>query len=406
MQEAYDVVVAGAGPAGLGFAREVASRSDYSVAVLERNDDLRENDKSTGGTFLEVVEGYGLPDHVVMAGTDSVAFEGPAATGRLDIEGYVLDFPALLEFLGRDAAAAGADVHTGVTVTGPLLENGGVRGVRYRSLDGESGYDRERDLRASVTVDATGPTATLTSDLGFFDRGTAQRGIGLEFEAEGRYETEGTMLFRFDHSVAPGGYAWTFPAGDGVFKAGVCWVDDFRAVHGSDATIHEHVERWVESDPRWQADRVRAKHAGEVVSNNSLDRRADDGFLAVGDAVSSINPLFGEGIRPGMQSAEMAADVALDALDAGDVSRERLAAYERRWREEKGRAWTLQRVVGELLYDFDADQQDRFVRKVDGLSPAATERLRTYELSFRDLVGLYPFAPKDLVKVPRLMRHL
>jgi digeranylgeranylglycerophospholipid reductase len=102
----------------------------------------------------------------------------------------------------------------------------------------------------------------------------------------------------------------------------------------------------------------------------------------------------------------MAADVALDALDAGDVSRERLAPYERRWREEKGRAWTLQRIVGELLYDFDADQQDRFVRNVDGLSTAATERLRTYELSLRDLVGLYPFAAKDLAKVPRLMRHL
>jgi digeranylgeranylglycerophospholipid reductase len=400
MEEAYDVVVAGAGPAGLQFAREVAARSDYSIAVLERNDDLRENDKSTGGTFLEVVEGYDLPDDVVMAGTDSVTFEGPTATGRLDIEGYVLDFPALLEFLGREATAAGTDVHTGVAVTGPLLENGGVRGVRYRGPDGSG------ELRASVTVDATGPAAVLTSDLGYFDRGTAQRGIGLEFEAEGRYDTGGTMLFRFDHSVAPGGYAWTFPAGDGAFKAGVCWVDDFRAVRGDGATIHEYVERWVESDPRWRVDRIRAKHAGEAVSNNSLNRRADDGFLAVGDAVSSINPLFGEGIRPGMQSAEMAADVALDALDAGDVSRERLAPYERRWREEKGRAWTLQRIVGELLYDFDADQQDRFVRNVDGLSTAATERLRTYELSLRDLVGLYPFAAKDLAKVPRLMRHL
>ena len=402
MDAEYDVVVAGGGPAGLQFAREVASRSTHSVAVLERNDALRDNDKSTGGTFVEVVEGYGLPDEVVMSPTDSVTFEGPTATGRLDIQGYVLDFPEFVEFLGRDAAAAGADVFTDTAVTGPIVEDGGVRGVRYRPRGGE----RETPVRASITVDATGPTAALTSELGLFDRAAAQRGIGLEFEVEGTCETDRTMLFRFDHSVAPGGYAWTFPAGDGVFKTGVCWVDDFHAVHGDGRAIHEYVERWIEDDPRWEADRIRARHAGEVVSNNSLDRRAADGFLAVGDAVSSINPLFGEGIRPGMQSAEMAADVAVDALDAGDPSRERLAAYERRWREAKGRAWKLQRIVGELLYDFDADQQDRFVRKANGLSPAATERLRTYDLRALDLVGLYPFDPKDLVKVPTLMRHL
>jgi digeranylgeranylglycerophospholipid reductase len=404
MQETYDVVVAGGGPAGLQFAREVASRSDRSVAVLERNDALRENDKSTGGTFVEVVEGYGIPDEVVMSRTESVTFEGPTSSGRLDIEGYVLDFPALLEFLGDAAAAAGADVITGTEVTGPVLEGDAIRGVRYRDADGGRGDGAE--LGAAVTVDATGPAATLTSELGFFDREAAQRGIGLEFEVEGSYETGGTMLFRFDHAAAPGGYAWTFPAGEGVFKAGVCWVDDFNAVHGDGATVHDHVERWIAGDPRWSAGRIRAKHAGEAVSNNSLNRRAADGFLAVGDAVSSINPLFGEGIRPGMQSAEMAADVALDALDAGDVSRGRLGAYERRWNEEKGRAWKLQRIVGELLYDFDADQQDRFVRKANGLSPAATERLRTYDLGVLDLLGLYPFDPADLAKVPRLMRHL
>ena len=403
MQEAYDVVVAGGGPAGLQFAREVASRSDRSIAVLERNDALRDNDKSTGGTFAEVVEGYGIPDGVVMSGTGSVVFEGPTASGRFDVEGYVLDFPSFLEFLGRDAAGSGAEVFTGTAVTGPILEDGAVRGVRYRDTGGAG---EEGELRATVTVDATGPNATLASELGFFDRGTAQRGIGLEFEVEGTYETGETMLFRFDHSTAPGGYAWTFPAGAEAFKAGVCWVDDFNAVHDDGGTIHEYVEQWVRGDPRWSVDRIRAKHAGEAVSNNSLNRRATNGFLAVGDAVSSINPLFGEGIRPGMQSAEMAADVALDALEAGDVSRERLRPYERRWNEEKGRAWKLQRIVGELLYDFDADQQDRFVRRVDGLSPAAAERLRTYSLSLRDLLGLYPFDPRDLPKVPTLLRHL
>jgi digeranylgeranylglycerophospholipid reductase len=140
--------------------------------------------------------------------------------------------------------------------------------------------------------------------------------------------------------------------------------------------------------------------------NNSLNRRAVDGLVAVGDAVSSINPLFGEGIRPGMESARMAVDVAIDALAAGDTSRGGLAPYERRWNDQKGFHWRIQRIVGELLYDFDADQQARFVRKAGRLDREGAARLQRYELSLRDYLSLYPFDPSDVRKVPRLLRHV
>ncbi|PSQ27892.1 NAD(P)/FAD-dependent oxidoreductase, partial [Halobacteriales archaeon QS_9_67_15] len=85
-----DVVVAGGGPAGLQFAREVAARSDYTVTVLEANDALSDNDKSTGGTFDQVVQRYDIPDSVVMAENEDVVFEAPGASSRLPIPGYVL----------------------------------------------------------------------------------------------------------------------------------------------------------------------------------------------------------------------------------------------------------------------------------------------------------------------------
>jgi len=395
------VVVVGGGPAGLQFAREMGERTDAAVAVLEANAALSDNDKSTGGTFGQVVDGFDVPESVVMAASPEVVFEGPTASARLAIPNYVLDFPAFLDFLGEDAADRGVDVHTGVRVTEPVTEAGTVTGVRCR--DGGT----KRTVAADLVVDASGPAGVLTDQLGMWDREAAQRGVGLEFEATGRYD-EDAMLFAFDHEAAPGGYAWTFPAGDGVFKTGVCWVDDFYERHRSpdDATIREYVRAWAESDPRWEIDEVRAVHAGEARSDNSLNRRVDDGVLAVGDAVSSINPLFGEGIRPAMESARMAAGEAADALAANDTSRERLAAYERRWDRQKGRDWKRQRVVGELLYDFDARQQDRFVERAARLSPAQLDRLQRYELGLSDLLELYPFEAADLRKAPKLLRHL
>ena len=394
----YDIVVAGGGPAGLQFAREIGSRTDHAVAVLEANRRLSDNDKSTGGTFHQVIEGFDIPDHVVMASSPDVIFEGPTASERLEIPNYVLDFPAFLEFLGEDASSHGVDIHTGTRVTGPLVEDGTVVGV-------DCGGNQE--FTADVVVDATGPAGVLTTRLDMWDPDAAQRGIGKEFEAEGRFDHD-SMLFRFDHEYAPGGYAWVFPAGEGAFKIGVCWVDDFYERHRNpaDGSIDEYVQRWIDSDDRWDVDDVRAVHAGQAISDNSINRRAGDGIVAVGDAVSSINPLFGEGIRPGMESAAMAADVVTDALAVGDTSREFLARYEKRWNREKGPKWKTQRMVGELLYDFDADQQDGFVERAGRLSATQADRLQRYELTLSDLLELYPFKLKDVPKAPTLLRHV
>lgn len=399
--ESYDVVVAGGGPAGLQFARETCDRTDRSVAVLEANPALADNDKSTGGTFPGLLERYDVPDSVVMARNEGVMLEGPTERSRFDIANCVLDFPAFLEFLGRDAAERGADVRTRTRVTGPVLEDGEVVGVNCRTPAGPA------RIGADVVVDATGPAGALTTELDMWDRGAAQRGVAKEYEIEGAYDLD-ALLFRFDHDVAPGGYAWTFPAGDGVFKAGVCWIDDFRPAHApeDDPAIDAYIEAWAEEDPRWSVEEVRAVHAGEARSDNSINQRAGDGVVAIGDAVSSINPVFGEGIRPAMESAAMASDVVADALDRGDTSREALVPYERRWNREKGRAWRTQRMVGELLYDFSPAQQDGFVRRAGELSEPQLERFQQYELTVRDLLGLYPPAARDLRKLPTLLRHL
>jgi digeranylgeranylglycerophospholipid reductase len=397
----FDIVVAGAGPSGLQFARELGERTDHSVVVLERNDELTDNDKSTGGTFHQVIEGFGIPDRVVMDASPDVIFEGPETRSRLAIPNYVLDFPAFLQFLGEDARERGVEVVTGSRVTEPITEGGVVEGVRTRQSGDTVAY------YGDVVVDATGPAGVLTSQLDMWNPDKAQRGIGKEYQARGSFDHD-SMLFRFDHEYAPGGYAWVFPGGDGVFKVGVCWVDDFYERHRpqSDGGIDEYVRRWIESDDRWTVDEVEDVHAGEAISDNSINRRAGDGIVAVGDSVSSINPLFGEGIRPGMESAEMAADVVIEALREGDTSRRRLIEYEKRWNREKGPKWKTQRMVGELLYDFDAEQQNRFVRKAGQLSDEQADRLQRYELTLLDLLSLYPFKPKDIPKAPTLLRHV
>lgn len=397
----FDIVVAGAGPAGLQFAREVGKRTDYSVAVIERNEKLTDNDKSTGGTFHQVIDGFDIPDNVVMDKSPDVIFEGPEASSRLPIPNYILDFPSFLKYLGEDAKQHGVNIITGVAVSEPITKDGIVEGVRCRQ------NGRSRDYYGDVVVDATGPNGTLTSTLDMWDPNKAQRGIGKEYQVRGSFDCQ-SMLFRFNHEYAPGGYAWVFPGGDDIFKIGVCWVVDFheRNRQPNYGVIDDYLKKMIASDDRWRVDEIQETHAGEAISDNSLNKRADDGIVAVGDAVSSINPLFGEGIRPGMESADMAADTVIEALRKGDTSEKKLIEYEKRWNRDKGSRWKMQRMVGELLYDFNAEQQNQFVKKAGQLSDTQVSRLQRYELTLIDLLSLYPPKLKDISKVPKLFRHI
>lgn len=79
MNDRYDVIIVGAGPAGAQCARNLAERG-YDVIVLEteaEDEFPAQSNKSTGGTFASMMTSFGIPDDVVMHATDSVVVESP-----------------------------------------------------------------------------------------------------------------------------------------------------------------------------------------------------------------------------------------------------------------------------------------------------------------------------------------
>jgi menaquinone-9 beta-reductase len=62
-------------------------------------------------------------------------------------------------------------------------------------------------------------------------------------------------------------------------------------------------------------------------------RLADEGLLLVGDAAGYYDPFTGEGIYRALRGAELAAEIAIPALTANDLSAARLHTYELRQRQ-------------------------------------------------------------------------
>ena len=96
-------------------------------------------------------------------------------------------------------------------------------------------------------------------------------------------------------------------------------------------------------------------HGGILRYSEGLkDQFYHNKVVAVGDAVSAINPRGGEGIRYAMPSADLACEYMHDYLTTGNENFEK---YRKKWRKQKLFKWRLSEVSARRMYSKYTDQQ-------------------------------------------------
>jgi digeranylgeranylglycerophospholipid reductase len=349
---------------------------------------------------------FNVPDEVVMQFTDSVVLESPSEHYVREQPGAVLEFADFKRFLVEDGRERGAEYRFDARASAPITDDGQVVGVEYGG--GET-------VRADVVVDATGPAAPLANDLGVVDLQRDHQAIGVEYEyeglaldAEGYADLEDAMMLRLDHDIAPGGYAWIFHTGDDTAKVGLCYIQNESheryAVAGQ--TIDGYIEQWVEEDPRFDgAEKIAGKQHRGSAHIQLPSGFSTDGFLAVGDTVPTIDPLWGEGIHKGMKSARAAA-IAVDYAMTPrhrepDTDAETLSLYDDLWREEVAPKMKTRLLMTELLYMADNGRYDDLMRTLRGADDDTLEAANAG--SKRAILKL--LQPGDVSTLGRLARR-
>jgi digeranylgeranylglycerophospholipid reductase len=367
MHHHYDVVIAGAGPAGAQCARDLAAR-DYDVLVLETEPEAefpRQSNKSTAGTFPSMMASFSIPDDVVMNYTENVVLESPSNSFTREQPGAVMDFAEFKRFLVRDGRERGAEYRFDARVSKPIVENGKAVGVRY---------DGDEEVSAEVVVDATGPAAPLAKAMGINDLERERQAIGIEWEFEGvdvdhpdYPDLTDAMMLRLDHDLAPGGYSWLFHTGEDTAKVGLCYIqnESHRKYAADGMGIDDYLEYWLDSDPRLaDAERIEGEPAHRGSAHiQPPDQLSAPGFMAIGDTVPTIDPLWGEGIHKGMKSARAAAATADACLTPGepDTSAEAMEAYDSMWHTKVAPNARTRLLMTELLYTADNDRYDQLM---------------------------------------------
>ncbi|MFB6220456.1 MAG: digeranylgeranylglycerophospholipid reductase [Halolamina sp.] len=394
MSDRFDVVIAGAGPAGAQCARDLAQRG-YDVVVLETEGEdefPRQSNKSTAGTFPSMMAAFGIPDDVVMNYTDDVVLESPNHHFVQKQPGAVLEFAEFKQFLVADGREEGAEYWFDSRVSRPITEDGKPVGVRYNG---------DEEVYGDIIIDATGPAAPLAKDLGVSDLERTRQAIGVEYEMEGieinhddYADLTNSMMLRLDHDLAPGGYSWIFHTGEDTAKVGLCYIQNqaHRDYGEEGMAIDDYLQYWLDTDPRFEnATRLEGKvHRGSAHIQMPGDISTNS-FMAVGDAVPTIDPLWGEGIHKGMQSGRAAATTADRCLtpEDPDTSAEAMAVYNKLWHSEVAPRMRERLLMTELLYLAPNSRYDTLMQDLQGADENTLAKANAGNLSaMRKLVRL------------------
>ena len=358
-----DVVIVGAGPAGLATAIELAklvaqdgSLGEVNIAVLDKAGSLGEHSLSGSvvnpRAFRELFPDLKDSDfpfrgpvtkETVLLLTENGSFKLPTPPPMRNHGNYVASICEMVRWLGEKAEGMGINVLPGFPVGSLLVEGEKVTGVRTvpagLGRDGQpaSGYEPPTDLTAKVVVLAEGTRGPLGQAYrqwrGIRSENPQIFALGVKELWETKVPFEGiahTLGWPLPTDAFGGSFMYALEPN--LVALGLVVGLDYRR---STLDVHQLLQR-MKQHPFFR----KVLEGGEMVEWGAKtipeggfyalpERRSGDGVVMVGDTAGYVDVPSLKGIHYAMQSGIYAARAIFDALKKGDTSAAALQAYDR-----------------------------------------------------------------------------
>ncbi len=365
-----DVLIIGAGPAGLSCALHLSNLIEQHTAAKKspplsaENIYVLEKAREIGAHQLSgaIMDPRGLrelvPDFEKTAPldtpvtgdaayyfTEKSSFKLPITPPPLQNHGnYVVSLNKLVKWLGGLVEKKGVNLFTQFAGRELLYEKNGIAGVltEDKGVD-KSGKPKDNftpgyELRAKITVLAEGPRGSLTKDmvsrLKLDGLNPQVYGIGIKelWDVQpGRIET-GFVAHMLGWPLTSDLYGggWIYGLRDNRVSLGMIVSLEYK---NPLFDPHEAFQKF-KTHPfikRILADGKLVRYGAKTVPYGgwySMPRNYVDGGLIVGDSASLLNSQRLKGIHTAIKSGMLAAKAIYEALCAGDTSAAKLSAYQ------------------------------------------------------------------------------
>ena len=351
----FDIVIVGAGPAG-GHCARILAKSGRNVLLAEQNDNFTKNDFSSAATPLETLSQFDLPESVIGSYWHKLTIETSKVSQTWESPenlGVVLNFAKFRAFLASEVQGSGSEVWLGCRYIKHSQANGETI-VEFKQLsDGQI-----IQVSTKVLVDATGFARAIMYDKEN-DKPNFLSGTGIEYlievepEVYNKYAND--LIFFLGDKWMPKGYSWIFPMEQNRLKVGAGRIFlDSKTVKNL-SPLKQYIDLLIDEYLKSKNYKILDKHGSTLKYSRGLqDIYWKDNIIAIGDTVSTVNFLGGEGIRHGMDGAEIAGKYIEKYLD-GKISDFR--DYETQMHRKFDRKWNISERLAVRKYIDDVNDE-------------------------------------------------
>ena len=323
-----DVLVVGAGPAGLA-ASITTSNKGLKTILVEKNSEIGYPIKSSATTWREVIDSWKLPNKVMYQWYTSFYINSLHSKREIEVNFGkkkligTLNYHVFLQELAFKAIQSGTKIILSEKIIEPILDGDYVIGAKSNN----------KEIKSKILIDCSGPNGVIGRKINLLPKkNEIEVGIGIEYEMF-NFKVRNQKSFDFfvgQKEIVPIGYAWIFPITNNRAKVGLCTVYNtceeikeknigywYNRFISEDSPIHEMLNY---AQPY-------EVHVGSYPLCGMLKKPYANGLLMAGDSAAQASMLVGEGIRYAMEFGKNAAITAYDAIKINDYSEDALRKY-------------------------------------------------------------------------------
>jgi digeranylgeranylglycerophospholipid reductase len=326
----YDVVVVGGRLAG-STSSLFASKGGLNVLMIEKRQEIGTPVQCAEATTKETFNILEMQpsEKYLCTDIDGVAFYAPngkhfQVKGNNMygfMEGYVLERKIFDKQLAIESAKAGTDIMLKTTVKDLIRKDGRVCGVVAKHLG------KTLDIKADIVIAADGLESNIARMAGLKTVNKVEDIASCaQYEMVGIDIDPNYLQIHHGEHIAPGGYLWIFPKGNGVANIGL-------GVINAKETAYHYLKNFVKN---FDATPVEL-NIGGVPLSGPMEKTFSSGLMVVGDAAGQVDPMNGAGIQNTVKCGRIAGEVAVGAMENDDTSSKYLKKYEDQWRSAIGK---------------------------------------------------------------------
>ena len=331
MVEKFDVIVIGGGVAGLQISK-LLSQAKLNACLIDAKPDLLKLNFYTLGSYLNLKE-YGLTTKVIASQLSEVVVHSQHLSLKKNCQAYILDKYQLHKELLTQIQANGVTIKTGTRVTSFTTH---PNGEMNQVIDSQG-----KSHQARIFVDATGVSGVISRAIGLQDK-ILKVATGLEYDVQ--YLGSPSQAHLFIGKDIKGSYGWIFPTGNQ------------RAILGLGA-----INQQTKSNLKQKLDSLfnypsikslinkdrKELYGGSIPITDVKKQIVYKNIVAIGDSISQVHPLIGEGYRFILRTGQIAAPYIIKAIKTKDINK--LTGYEQEWTQTFYQQYKIAKSIRNIM---------------------------------------------------------